>query len=293
MAGQPHAEVNAFEDAKRRKHSAQGATLYVTLEPCSTHGRTPPCVDRIIREKVSRVVIAATDPNPRHAGRAFRILKKVGISVTAGVLADEVNELNRAFNRWITTGFPWVTAKIALGLDGKIETWPTETRWLSGTRGRMLAHELRWESDAIVVGGETARRDNPRLTIRLPRRTGIKQPWRVIWSKSGKLPPHLHLLSDAHCDKTLVFKNKKISAMLKDLGKRQVTSVLLEGGGQLLGAAFEAGLVDEAIFILTPHVMGTQSQAVQLKSSSKPIRLDRVSYQQLGQDIICRGLVRK
>src|SRR5471030_1124525 len=208
-AGAPHAEVHAVADAKKRGHSVAGATLYVTLEPCSTHGRTPPCTDLILREKIARVVFAATDPNPAHAGVAARLLRSAGIAVSSGLLAEEATALNRDFNWWIVRRRPWVVAKIALSLDGCIVTPPTDDRWLTSPAARTIAHELRWESDAILVGAETARQDNPRLTVRVPGRALVRpgkvQPWRIVVTRSGKLPRELHLFSDRHRDRTLMF----------------------------------------------------------------------------------------
>src|SRR6202789_3258903 len=185
-AGTPHAEVHAVADAKKRGHRVEGATLYVTLEPCSTHGRTPPCTGLILREKIARVVFAATDPNPAHAGAASRLLKKAGVDVSHGLLAKEAAELNRDFSWYITKKRPWVVAKIALSLDGRITTPPGDDRWLTSPAARQVAHELRWESDAILVGAETARQDNPKLTVRLPGRRGKIQPWRIVAARSGK-----------------------------------------------------------------------------------------------------------
>jgi diaminohydroxyphosphoribosylaminopyrimidine deaminase/5-amino-6-(5-phosphoribosylamino)uracil reductase len=187
-AGGPHAEVNAVRDAKKRGHAVAGATLYVTLEPCSTQGRTPPCTGLILREKIARVVFAATDPNPAHAGAATQLLRKAGVEVSSGLRADEAAALNRDFNWWIMHRRPWVVAKIALSLDGRIVTPAGDDRWLTSPEARAAAHELRWESDAILIGAETARQDDPRLTIRLPGRRGKIQPWRVVVTRSGKLP---------------------------------------------------------------------------------------------------------
>ena len=156
-AGSPHAEVNAVADAEKRGHSVEGATLYVTLEPCSTQGRTPPCTGLILQKKIARVVFAATDPNPAHAGAAARLLRKAGVKVFSGLLAEEAAALNRDFNWWIVQRRPWVVAKIAVSLDGRIVTPEGDDRWLTSSAARTVAHELRWESDAILVGAETAR----------------------------------------------------------------------------------------------------------------------------------------
>ena len=223
-AGSPHAEVNAVADAEKRGHSVEGATLYVTLEPCSTHGRTPPCTGLILRKKIARVVFAATDPNPAHAGAAARLLRKAGVVVSSGLLAEEAAALNRDFNWSIVQHRPWVVAKIALSLDGRIVTPTGDDRWLTSLAARTLAHELRWESDAILIGAETARQDNPRLTVRLPGRSGKIQPWRVVMTRSGKLPRGLHLFADRHRDRTLVFQRRSLKEVIAMLGALEVSA---------------------------------------------------------------------
>ena len=288
-AGTAHAEVNAVADAKKRGHAVAGATIYVTLEPCSTHGRTPPCTGLILREKIARVVFAATDPNPAHVGAAMRLLQASDVKVSSGLLAKEATHLNRDFNWWITRKRPWVVAKIALSLDGRIVTPPGDDRWLTSPEARQAAHELRWESDAILVGAETARQDNPKLTVRLPGRKGKVQPWRIVVTRSGKLPKSLHLFSDRHRDRTLVFQKQPLTDVITTLGALQVSHLLLEGGGQILTEAFRAKLVNEVAFFIAPAVMGSVPRA--LESLPAPIRLREVSYTPVGADILCRGLV--
>ncbi len=288
-AGTAHAEVNAVADAKKRGHPIAGSTIYVTLEPCSTHGRTPPCTGLILREKIARVVFAATDPNPAHAGAAMRLLQAAGVQVSSGLLAEEAAHLNRDFNWWITRKRPWVVAKIALSLDGRIVTPPGDDRWLTSPEARQAAHELRWESDAILVGAETARQDNPKLTVRLPGRKGKIQPWRIVVTRSGKLPKSLHLFSDRYRDRTLVFQKQPLADVITTLGALQVSHLLLEGGGQILTEAFREKLVNEVTFFIAPAVMGSVPRA--LESLPASIRLREVSYTPVGADILCRGLV--
>ena len=288
-AGTPHAEVHAVADAKKRGHRVEGATLYVTLEPCSTHGRTPPCTGLILREKIARVVFAATDPNPKHAGAATRLLKKASVEVSHGTLAKEAAELNRDFNWYITRKRPWVVAKIALSLDGRITAPPGDDRWLTSPEARRAAHELRWESDAILIGAETARADNPKLTVRLPGRKGKVQPWRIVMTRSGKLPKHLHLFSDAHTNRTLIFCNQPLKKVLAELGKREITHVLIEGGGEILTEAFRQRLVNEVAFFIAPAAMGTAPRA--LKKLGAPVLLRDVRYEKAGPDLLCRGLL--
>ena len=162
-AGTPHAEINALADCR---HSPAGATLYVTLEPCSTYGRTPPCTDAIIKAGISRVVIGCLDPNPKHAGKGVEILRRAGIEVEYPVLEEECLRLNEAFFKWITTGTPFVLLKMAMTLDGKIATVDGDSQWVTGVGAREEVQVLRQWADAIMVGGETARRDHPALTVR-------------------------------------------------------------------------------------------------------------------------------
>ena len=262
-AGEPHAEVEALR-ALRRPEVARGATIYVTLEPCSTHGRTPPCTEAILRAGLARVVVGATDPNPRHAAGGLRVLADAGLEVRAGVLEDECRRLNRAFNRWIVTGRPWVVAKAALTLDGRLTRPPGEDRWLSGSRARARAHRLRAEVDAILVGAGTVRADNPRLTVRgVPGADPARQPWRVVLARAGsELPAAAHLFTDEWRERTLVFRDRSLEDVLAELGRRQVTSVLIEGGGHVLGQAFDGGLVDAVQFYFTPWIGGGPHGAV-------------------------------
>ena len=292
-AGTAHAEVHAVDDAKKRGHAKliQGATLYVSLEPCSTRGRTPPCTGLILREKIGRVVFAATDPNPAHAGAAARLLRAAGVKISHGSLAKEAEALNRDFNWWIARRTPWVVAKIALSLDGKIVAPEGDDRWLTSAPARAAAHRLRFASDAILIGAETARRDDPRLTVRLPENEARKkmQPWRIVWARAGKLPRGLHLFSDAHRERTLVFRNVALKKVLADLGAREISHVLIEGGGRVLTEAFRAGLVNEVAFFIAPAAMGTAARA--LGKLKMPVKLREVSYEMVGPDLLCGGLV--
>src|SRR6266850_285940 len=165
-AGLPHAEIEAIRDAQRRGHSPRGATLYVTLEPCCTHGRTPPCTEAIIAAGIKKVIVGATDPNPRHSGRAFAILKRGSVEVAHGVLEETCQQLNEAFNHWIVHHTPFVTIKAAMTLDGKIATASGESKWITGARARACGMKLRQGADAILVGVNTILADDPSLTAR-------------------------------------------------------------------------------------------------------------------------------
>src|SRR5207249_4528806 len=225
-AGSDHAEIDCLR--KFADPIPAEAVLYVTLEPCSTRGRTAPCANYIIQRGVRRVVIGAVDPNPKHRGRAIGLLQTAGIDVNTGVLEDECAQLNEAFNKWITSGEPFVIAKCGMSLDGRLTRNPRELRWITGTRARRHAHGLRAQVDAILVGAETVRADNPRLTVR--GMGGAKQPWRVILTRSSKLSPKFHLFRDQFAERTLIYRGKTLRSVLKDLGRKKITSVLIEGG---------------------------------------------------------------
>jgi len=304
--GLPHAEIEALKELEARSWklgkkqteskqspqlSASGCTLYVTLEPCSSHGRTPPCTEAIIAAGITRVVYGATDPDKRHRGRAATILKKKKITVTQGILEKECAALNAHWNHRATTGMPWVIAKAALSLDGRIDS-PPHRRWITSAASRKEAMRLRASVDAILVGGGTVRTDDPSLTVRdikLPK--GQPQPWRVIWSQSGKIPKKSKLLTDAHRDRTILFTGMSLRKVLQELGKRGVSSILIEGGGQTLGAAFKAKLVDEVRFFIAPIIQGGKVPAVSARIS--PAHLTNVSYTKIGSDVIISGKVKK
>jgi diaminohydroxyphosphoribosylaminopyrimidine deaminase/5-amino-6-(5-phosphoribosylamino)uracil reductase len=291
-AGQPHAEIEALRSVKKPA-LVKGATLYVTLEPCCTFGRTPPCTERIIASGIRRVVFGATDPNPVHLGRAMAILKKAGIAVTHGVLAGECEELNAAFNKWVTTGMPFVVAKAGMSMDGRLTRPPGEGQWLTSERSRSDAMRLRAEADAILIGAGTLRADNPRLTVRGVRGFEDKQPLRVIVTRRGHLPKDSHLFTDEHRSRTLVYRGEPLRFVLRDLARRGCTNVLIEGGGEVLGAAFDARLVDRIRFYLAPllcggpNVIGGRGVA----TTAESLHLKKVSYRRCGGDLVVDGEV--
>ncbi len=292
-AGGAHAEVEALRSLKRPA-LASGATLYVTLEPCSTHGRTPPCTDAIVEAGLARVVTGATDPNPRHAGRGFVVLNKAGVSVTSGILGEECAALNVAFNKWVTTGLPLVIAKAGLSLDGRLTRPPGEGSWLTSVQSRADAMRLRAQVDAILVGAGTVRADNPRLTVRGLRPAAARQPWRVVLTQTGRLPKKAHVFCDEHRERTLVFRGKSLRAVLRNLAKRGCTSVMIEGGGTLLGAAFDARLVDRVQFYLAPLLCGGPDVIGGLGAGStrESVKLENITRRRMGPDILLKADVR-
>src|SRR5438093_7960403 len=191
-AGKPHAEIECLRNVRRKV--PRNAMLYVTLEPCSTKGRTGACTDQIIQAGVKSIVIGATDPNPRHRGRGVEILREAGIEIRTGVLAEECAVLNEAFNKWIATGIPFVIAKCGMSLDGRLTRPKKESRWLTSATARRHAHRLRAQIDAILVGADTIRIDNPRLTVRSA--SHRRQPTRVVITRSGKIPRGAHVFTD-------------------------------------------------------------------------------------------------
>ena len=283
-AGRPHAEVTCLADIE--SPILRQATLYVTLEPCSTIGQTGCCTYVIIRSGVKRVVIGAIDQNPRHRGRGVAALQKAGIKVVTGVLEEECALLNEAFNKWIRTGRPFVLAKCGMSLDGRLTRPRGESRWLTGAAARRDAHLLRRQVDAIIVGAETARADNPKLTVRGMR--NVKQPWRVILTRSGRLPPRLHVLRDRFRERTLIYRDKSLSAVLRDLGRKKVTSVLIEGGGDILGQALDARLIDKVHLYVAPFFTGGPVVAFAARGASTTqgsLRLGRVTFEKLADDV--------
>ncbi len=287
-AGKPHAEIEALRNLKNPA-LARGATLHVTLEPCSTHGRTPPCTGAIIQAGFARVVFGATDPNPKHAGRAKEILEDAGIQTLTGVLGEECTLLNRAWNKWIATGLPFVTAKAGMSLDARIAS-PPDRRWITSEAARRDAMRLRAECGALLVGAETVRTDNPLLTIRGLR---VKEhPLRAVWSRSGQIPSDCHLLTDEHRDRTIIYKGKPLAAVLRDLGKHGVQHVLIEGGGKTLGEALDRHLIDRIVFYIAPVLLGGPTPALGghgAPSNESAIRLKNPTYRRIGPDLRVEG----
>lgn len=325
-AGAPHAEIEALADAARRQRSVSGATVYVTLEPCCTHGRTHPCTDALIRAGVTRVVVAAVDPNPRHAGRGLVLLREAGITVDSGVLEAESNRLNEAFNHWIVHRIPWVTAKSAMTLDGKIATASGESKWITGPKSRSHAQRLRLSADAVLVGVETVLADDPSLTVRT--QPGFRRPaWhpvklRIILDTRARTPLGCRLVSDDGKASTLIVVSEsadpaKIAALqarvtviraperegridlqwlMPELGRMGILHLLVEGGGTVLASFFGAGLVHRIAFFYAPRILGGEESRRSVagrgfRSLAEAPGLTEVESRRFGEDLFITARV--
>ncbi len=293
-AGGAHAEAAALRRAGR---GARGATLYVNLEPCSHWGRTPPCVEAILSAGVRRVVACHTDPDPRVRGRGFRALARAGVRVRVGPLGGEARRLNETYLVRARLGRPFVLVKAAVTLDGRIATASGESRWITSADSRRAAHRLRADSDAILVGVETVLADDPRLTVRGPARG---KPARVVLDSRLRTPPGARLLSASgggpvliYCTRTAPRSRARrlasrgaevvvvgrpadrlvdLAAVLRDLARRQVSSVLIEGGGRVIGTALRRRLADRVVLFAAPLILGC-SDAVPLAAGRGARRL--------------------
>jgi diaminohydroxyphosphoribosylaminopyrimidine deaminase / 5-amino-6-(5-phosphoribosylamino)uracil reductase len=339
-AGLPHAEIEALRDAQKHGHPPLGATLYVTLEPCCTHGRTPPCTDAIISAGIKKVVIGATDPNPKHSGKAFKILRRAGIQVDwwgerprepknklkrgstraspHQKIAAECEKLNEAFNHWIVHRTPFVTVKAAMTLDGKIATANGESKWITGEKAR--AHAMKWRrgSDAILVGINTILSDDPSLTVRSSRFSvqGSKLR-RIVLDSMARTPLNAKVVSDEFAALTTIVvgefapKNriaalmKKVNVivappanskldlrwLLKKLGAENVTSLLVEGGGEVNASFLLGGFAQRITFFYAPKILGGRDSRKSVagdgvKSLNEVIQLREVEWRRLGQDLL-------
>jgi diaminohydroxyphosphoribosylaminopyrimidine deaminase/5-amino-6-(5-phosphoribosylamino)uracil reductase len=291
-AGLPHAEIEALNNLPH-PDLARGATLYVTLEPCSSHGKTPPCTDAIIRSGCARVVYGATDPDSRHRGRARSLLEAAGLAVTEGVLEQECSDLNRAWNHWLQTGLPWVILKAGQSLDGRI-TAPPPRRWITSAASRRDAMKLRAEADAVLVGGATLRTDRPSLTVRDLH--GAAQPRRIIWTRNpDALPPDAPPLADENSGETLILSQPDFRELCFHLGRAGIVRLLVEGGGEVHGAAVDSGLVNEVVFYIAPEIFGGGVPTVKgegAADSAGGLPLEIVEVERTGPDLKIRALVR-
>lgn len=312
-AGQAHAEVKAIEAAGG---DVRDATLYLTLEPCAHTGRTPPCAVLLAERRPKRVVVAMEDPNPRVAGQGIRRLREAGVPVEVGLLEAEARELNEIFVKYITTGLPFVVAKCGMTLDGKIATWSGDSKWVTGEASRAWVHRLRDELDAILVGSRTVMTDDPSLTTRLPEGGG-RDPIRVVVNAGEYLDERHHVFHlDSSAPTWVVLPEGKafkagaetlcapsgpggvdMVHVMRELGRREVTSVLVEGGGTVLASVFEAGLVDKVMFFIAPKIAGgrdavsaVEGQGVEFMRDAIP--LERMSAQPVGDDMLIQAYVK-
>jgi diaminohydroxyphosphoribosylaminopyrimidine deaminase/5-amino-6-(5-phosphoribosylamino)uracil reductase len=312
--GEAHAEVNALREAGER---AAGATLYVSLEPCAHHGRTPPCADAVIQAKPARVVVAMHDPNPRVAGEGIYKLRDAGVQVDVGVLEDEARALNEVYVKYVTTGTPFVTAKCAMTLDGKIATRTGHSQWVTSEVARRVVHEMRNHADAILVGSRTVMMDDPSLTTRLEEGK-IRDPIRVIVDAEDYLDTTrrvFHIESDAPtwvaapeprsiegADEVIRIPRGQggldMQALMHELGSREVTCVMIEGGGTTHASAFSAGVVDKVIFFVAPKIIGGREAVTAVEGEGaatmdEAILLDRMAARPVGEDLLIEAYVRK
>ncbi len=316
-AGKPHAEIIALERAGKE---AQGATLYLTLEPCVHWGKTPPCADRLATVGLKRAVISTYDPNPVVYRKGVARLKAAGVEVVTGVLAEKQARLNEAYNKYIVSQVPYVTLKAAVSLDGKMATSAGRSRWLTSAESRQLAQRLRAEQDGIMVGIKTVLTDDPRLTVRLE--NFVKKRWfRIVLDSSLCLPPAARLLKNPDEGKVLIFTGYKssnekakrleergaeviripekkgylsLAAVLQELGKREIASVLVEGGPRLLTSCLEQKLVDKVFIFISPQFIGGEKAPTMFEGQgvsrlSRAARLKSIRTFRLNNDLIVEG----
>ena len=313
-AGKPHAEINALNMAGER---ARGATLYLNLEPCAHFGRTPPCTKRIISSGIKKVVAAMIDPNPLNCGRGVKELRRAGVKVKTGVLEEEAKRVNESYVKYITTKRPFVILKTAMSLDGKIATRTGDSKWITNERSRKYLHRLRREVDAVLVGIETVLRDDPRLTSRILARN----PLRVVVDNRARIPLGAKVLNreaptivattkfaskrkiEALRKKgarVLVIKDRDekvdLKELLKRLGKLEIVSLLVEGGGRINASFLENSLVDKVLFFVAPKIIGgeeaiTPVEGEGIERIKDAIELRDISIKRLGEDVLVEGYV--
>lgn len=310
-AGEPHAEVHAFRMAGEH---AKDATLYVTLEPCSHFGKTPPCADLVKESGVKRVVVAMEDPNPAVAGRGIKRLRDSGIEVEIGLLEEEAHRLNERFIHNMVTSLPYVISKFAMTLDGKIATYNGHSQWITGTEARKDVHELRNEVDAILVGIGTVLKDNPALTTRLTDRPG-KNPIRIILDRQLRTPLDAQILqtdsartiivtAQGQEENTKVFKNTgaefiyvplvdgklDLQRMLEELYKLNITDLLVEGGGEVNASFLRHNLIQKYLVYVAPKVLGgrhsvTPFTGADVETINAAVLLDFAEIEKIGEDL--------
>ncbi len=315
--GGPHAEVVAI---RRAGKNTRGATLYVTLEPCSTYGKTPPCTELIIKSKIRRVVVASYDPNPVNARKGISVLRRHNINVSVGLLKQEAEKLNESFVINIKKKRPFVLLKMAQSLDGKIATREGNSRWITGEAARLYVHKLRKEVDAVAVGKNTALKDNPSLTVRLAYSHNY-HPVRIIFDSKGEISLRKKVFHDARRHEVIVvtgpiisrtrvgdyqsegikilkapIRNRKIDIrfVLNQLLKYKIGTLLVEGGGSLAASFLEAKVVDKILFFYAPIVIGGRSAPTSIEGKgiaklSHAVHLKDIQYRKIGNDFLIEG----
>lgn len=325
-AGGPHAEVFALRAAGRR---ARGATLYVTLEPCShTNKRTPPCAPMVEASGVRRVVVAMVDPNPLVSGRGVRRLRRAGLRVDVGCCEREARRLNAVYGHWITMGRPFITLKAGMTLDGKIATAGGESRWITGEASRRDAHRLRADVDAVLVGIDTILRDDPALTARLsdrPRRLAARQPIRIVLDSRLRIPLSAQVLRRLHESHTVIATTRaaasekvrrirklgadvlilpsaqrrvSLADLSRQLGRLGIRSLLIEGGGTVNASALREGLVDRVRFYVAPRLLGGHDAPGVIGGSSptrlrETVGLEELRTEWVGHDMVIEGEIKR
>ena len=321
VVGGAHAEVNAIDAAGKL---ASGATLYVTLEPCNHTGRTPPCTQKILAAGISRVVVAMPDPNENVAGGGLKYLAQHGLQVTTGVCEEQARKQNEAFIKYITTGRPFVTAKCAATLDGRIATRTGDSKWVTGEASRRYVHRLRHAVDAIMVGINTVRKDDPSLTTRLDDGKG-KDPVRIILDTHLSIAPSARVLQQASDAETILVAGKGLAdskktvfekagirvieaplthnqidmaALMGQLGAMEISSLLIEGGSQVMASAFRAGIIDKVQFFYAPKILGGDDgipicSGPGAELMRRSIALKDITVQRFDDDVLIQGYVEK
>jgi len=324
-AGEPHAEVNAIDDAGAL---AENATIYVTLEPCNHFGRTPPCTQKILEAGIKTVIVAMEDPNPEVRGGGMKYLQENGVKVVGGVCEAEARQLNEVFITYVNTQKPFVIVKCAATLDGQIATRTGDSKWVTGESARMHVHDVRHAVDAIMVGIGTVKQDDPSLTTRLEDRRG-RDPKRIILDTRLSISPDARLFHQSSDAATIIvtgdipeeagykkrlaavektgasvvpvpLKNKEIdlAALMVKLGGMGITSLLIEGGAQVIASSFAAGIVDKAMFFYAPKLLGG-SDGVPICSGKGAglmkdcIMLQDVRMERFGEDFLIEGYIKK
>lgn len=320
--GGPHAEVNAI---RRSRRTPKGCTLYLTLEPCSHVGKTPPCAELILKSGIKKVVIATKDPNPVVNGRGAQMLKKAGVQVTEGVLTQEARALNRDFSHWVRQRMPYGVVKIAQSLDGKIATRTGESHWISGPEARDVSQTLRAASDAVLVGVRTILQDNPYLSVRngMEKKNGFRPPVKVILDGALRTPLHANIFSGKSTGGVILAATRRapknrirllrkkaevlvlpgrggrvdLKSLFKELAKRGIVSVLVEGGGETIAEALNRKLAQELYWFVAPKIIGGRGAPASVGGSGidslkRSFAVRQMSVRRIGEDLLVHGFLK-